>query len=225
MGMFSAVLLNRKKEGNPMANIKFYGRHGFPEFGISDAETCGTSCFMMTLDYFGIEFPKKSKEPVYYRKYKVEKEKGTLGSAIAFALSEKGLYSKIVHSSDNYLDNKDGYYSEELYNHFLSQHMKYIKKGGFFSETGAEIDCETLKKELSEEKILILRTFIDGNADGIHKKVMHWILIYGYENGLFLSCDPGFGKTKFSEKEVSEYMKTPFGTIYIAAGKKEAVLR
>ena len=203
-----------------MKKISFYGQHGFPDYRISEAETCGTSCFMMALDYYGIEFPKKSREPVYYRKYKVEKEKGTLGSAIAFALSEKGLSAKIVHSSENYLDNKNGYYSEELYQKFLAQHKKYIAKGGFVSETGAEINVETIKNELNEEKIVILQTFIEGNADGIHDKVMHWILVYDFEDNEFFVCDPGFGKTKLSEKELSGFMETPFGKIYISVGKK-----
>ncbi len=203
-----------------MRKMNFYGQHGFPDYGISETETCGTSCFMMALDYFGIEFPKKSKEPVYYRKYKVQKQKGTLGSAIAFALSEKGLSAKIVHSSEKYLDNENDYYSEELYNTFLEQHKKYIAKGGFISETGAKINCETIKNELSEEKLVILQTFIEGNADGIHDKVMHWILIYEFENGNFSVCDPGFGKTTLSEEELEEFMKTPFGRIYIAVGEK-----
>lgn len=203
-----------------MKKMKFYGQHGFEDIGITKFETCGISCMMMALDYFGIEFPKKSKEPIYYRRYKVQKQKGTLGSAIAFALAERGLDVKIVHSSENYLDNKDGYYSEELYNIFLEQHKKYIKKGGFLSETGAKINCDAIKNELSEEKLVILQTFIEGDADGIHDRVMHWILIYGFENEIFKVCDPGCGKITLSEKEVLEYMETPFGRTYISVGEK-----
>lgn len=217
--MFVSYYLIIKKVKD-MREMRFYGQHGFPDYRISEAETCGTSCFMMALDYFGIEFPKKFKEAVYYRKYKVSGEKGTLGSAIAFALSERNLFVKIVHSSENYLDNENGYYTEELYQKFLSEHKKYVKKGGFLSETGVKITCETIKEELFEEKLVIIQTFIEGNADGIHDKVMHWILIYGFENGNFLVCDPGYGKTKLSENELEEFMKTPFGRIYIAVGEK-----
>lgn len=205
-----------------MKKMQFYGQHEFPEIGISKAETCGTSCLMMALDYFGKEFPKKSKEPVYYRKYKIRYNhmKGTLGSAIAFALSEKGLDVKIVHSSVNYLDNEDDYYDKECYAALLAEHKKYIAEGGFKSETGVDIDCETIKKELENGRIVITQTFIEGNADGIHEKVMHWILIYGFDKGIFSVCDPGCGKIKLSEREAENYIKTPFGKTYISVGEK-----
>ena len=59
--------------------------------------------------------------------------------------------------------------------------------------------CENTKNELLEEKLVIIQCFVDGN---------------------FLVCDPGFGKTKLSEDELSDFMGTPFGKTYISVSKK-----
>lgn len=202
-----------------MKKIKFFGQHAFEEFGVTDKETCGISCALMVLDYFDKGHPSKVKEIDLYRKYKIKGNKGTLGGAVARILAEKGLSVRLVHSSENLFDN-DGYYSEEMFGDFLDQHKKHIKAGGFVSEKGTEITAETVKRELSEGNLVVLQCFIDGDADGMHDKVMHWILVYDFGGENFYICDPLSGKIEITKEEMEEYIKTPFGKIYIAAKRK-----
>ena len=202
-----------------MKEIRFFGQHAFEEFGVTNAETCGISCALMVLDYFDKGHPSKGKEIDLYRRYKIKGNKGTLGGAVARILAEKGLSVKLVHSSENLFDN-DGYYLEEMFVDFLNQHQKHIKAGRFETEKGAEITAETIKNELFDGSLVILQCFIEGNADGMHDKVMHWILVYDFDDENFYVCDPLSGKIKITKEEMEEYTKTPFGKIYIAAKRK-----
>lgn len=209
-----------------MRKMNFFGQHGFENERISPAETCGISCVLMTIDYFGMDFPTKSKEKSLYLKYKSKAaEKGTLGSAIAFILAEKKLGVKLVHSSEKLLENRGEYYPEEKYEAILAEHKKDIEKakGAFSLEINPDITPKTLADELGNGRLVVLQTFIEGNADGIHDKVMHWILLYDFENGKFKACDPLSGKTVFSEDELAGYMETPFGKTYIAVREKTSL--
>ena len=67
---------------------------------------------------------------------------------------------------------------------------------------------------------MVLQCFIDGDADGMHDKVMHWILVYDFGGENFYICDPLSGKIEITKEEMEEYIKTPFGKIYIAAKRK-----
>lgn len=208
-----------------MEVVKFFGQHAFEEYGITNCETCGISCVLMVLDYFDKGHPSKGKERDLYNRYRIKRNKGVLGGAVARILSEKGLLVKLVHSSENLFDNKDGYYSEEMFDDFLNQHKKHIEAGKFEVQKGAEITTETIKEELLEGNLVVLQCFIDGNADGIHDKVMHWILVYDFNEENFYVCDPLSGKDKIIKEDMEEYMKTPFGKIYIAAKRnKKTVL-
>ncbi|MBR5309688.1 MAG: peptidase C39 family protein [Oscillospiraceae bacterium] len=203
-----------------MSEIKFFGQHAFEEYGITGTETCGISCALMVLDYFDKMHPSKGKELELYRKYKIKGNRGTLGGAVGRILHEKGIDVKIVHSSEKLLDNLGGYYSEEMYEDFLSQHKKHIEAGGFISKKGCDITLKTIEEELYSGNLVILQCFINGNADGIHDKVMHWVLLYKFDDEKFFICDPMFGKTTITKAEAEDYMKTPFGKIYISAKKR-----
>ncbi len=210
-----------------MRKISFFGQHAFEEFGITNTETCGISCGLMVLDYFEKERPSKRRERELYMKYKIKgkENKGTLGGAVARILAEKGLLVKLVYSSENLLDNFDPdrlekYYPEEFFNQLLEQHKRHIEIGRFGTQKDTDITSETIEKELFDGNLVILQCFIDGNADGIHEKVMHWILIYGIKEEEFLICDPLFGKTTITKEETENYMKTPFGKVYITAKEK-----
>ncbi|MBQ7874083.1 MAG: hypothetical protein IJ306_02815 [Oscillospiraceae bacterium] len=206
-----------------MREMKFYGQHGFEDIGITPFETCGISCLLMAKDYFGVDFPTTGKEKSLYLKYHSKAaKKGMLGSAIAYVLSEKKLGAKLVHSSEKLLENRENYYPQEQFEEILAEHKKYIKmaNGAFSAEIDPDITGETLAAELKKDRLLIVQTFIEGNADGIHDKVMHWILLYGFENGIFKACDPLSGKTTFTQEELAGYMETPFGKTYISVWEK-----
>ena len=200
--------------------VKFFGQHAFEEYGITNCETCGISCALMVLDYFDKGRPSKGKERDLYSRYRIKGNKGVLGGAVARILAEKGLLVRLIHSSEDFFDNKDGYYSEEMFKDFLNQHKKHIEAGKFEVQKGTVITTETLEKELSEGNLVVLQCFIDGNADGIHDKVMHWILVYNFDGEKFYICDPLSGKNKIKKEDLEEYMKTPFGKIYITAKRK-----
>lgn len=206
-----------------MRKMTFFGQHGFEDIGITPFETCGISCLLMAFNYFGVDFPTKSKEKSLYLKYRSKAaKKGVLGSAIAYLLSKEKLGVKLIHSSGKLLENREYYYPQEQYEEILAEHKKYIKmaNGAFSVEIDTDITCKTLAAEIENGRLLIMQTFIEGNADGIHDRVMHWILLYDFENGVFKACDPLFGKTTFTEKELAGYMETPFGKTYISVWEK-----
>lgn len=204
-----------------MKKIKVYRQHRLEQYGIDKLVTCGICCLMMVLDYFGIEYPTVKKEATYYEKYGAEATEGTLGAAIAFALCIRGLKVKLVHSSEQMLENQNGYFSDEIHQALLKEHLGYIEsaKGRFDLETGVPITVDTLRDELARQRLVIAQIFIEGD-DGAHEKVMHWILLYGYENGCFLVCDPLEGKTMLSDEELEEGLETPFGRSYISVEGK-----
>lgn len=199
--------------------------HGYKQHTL---ETCGINCLMTALDHFGKEHyignsEIMRKERMYYQMYGADATEGTLGAAIAYVLSGRGLEVLLVHESEDMLENRGGYFSPEIHQALLKEHEGWIERaaGAFSVRTGEPITCDILREELAREKLLIVQCLIDGN-NGIHDRVMHWIVLYGFENGKFLAGDPlpQGGKIRLTEDELQEYMKTPFGGTYIAVGRK-----
>ncbi len=203
-------------------------------------ETCGICCLLMALDAFGLESAGKGMQAKYYRDYGAKSTPGTLGSRIAYVLFSKGLAKglcvKIVHASENLLENHGDYFEDEKYRRILAEHkmwlevaenVKAIKKlpdESFECLSGHFFDCDELKSELEKGRLVITQVFIPGE-DGEHEKVMHWILLYGFENGMFRAIDPMpkpvGGKIKLSVEELEGYMNTPFERTYISVWEKE----
>lgn len=80
--------------------------------------------------------------------------------------------------------------------------------------------CYNIKKNLrnllSQGHLIVLECFVDGNVDGVHEKVLHWVVVYGYENGEFMVVNPSAGKKRYCDREMEEYMDTPIGKMAIA---------
>ena len=193
--------------------LRFYKQHSM--------ETCGPACMLMLLDLYGkIEYPTQKQELKLYSLYRSKAFKGVNGAAIANCLSKNGLDVHLVHSSPRMMDNRDGYFPEELFAALLAEYRSECEKGaGRVSVSGAEISCNTLRQELDAGRQIILETIIPGDADGIHDHVLHWVVVYEYEGDLFHVCDPLSSKIKLTAQELEHYMDTPIGKIYISVGE------
>jgi len=199
-----------------MKKIRYYSQHTL--------ETCGISCALMALDYFKIDFPTVAKEMSMYRKYKAEAEPGTLCSAIAYELSRHNLSVSLVHSGEELIENHEGYYPEHIHRALLDEYTRYIERadGKIDVRLNARIDCDALRDELAQDRLVILQCLVEGNADGLHDHVLHGVLLYDYEDGLFRVCDPipSVGRHALTEAQLEQAMQTPVGRVYISVGKK-----
>ena len=197
--------------------LRFYKQHSMG--------TCGPACMLMLLDLYGkIEYPTPKQEMKLYSLYRSKAFKGVNGAAIANCLSKNGLNVHLANSSAEMIDNRGGYFADELYAALLEEYRAEIARcdGKIDISAGVGITCDTLRQELEAGKQIILETIIPGDADGIHNHVLHWVVVYGYEDDLFSVCDPLSSKIKLTTKELEGYMDTPIGKIYIAVGQDMA---
>lgn len=198
--------------------IRFFNQNIFEEGNVKNYETCGIACILMILDLYRREDPTKSLARQMYGSYKSDAYgRGILGSTIAYVLSKRGLTVSLMHSSAEILDNKGQYFEKKLFDSLLEEWKWYIEKCQNSAKilTGVTITCDTIKEQILCGKQVIVLSLVDGNADGMHEKVLHWIVVYGYQENKFLVCDPGKCKRSFSEEELWEYMDTPLGQICI----------
>ena len=194
--------------------VRFFRQH--------TGETCGISCMLMALNAFGVEYPTVQKEQKYYQMYGARATRGTLGAAIAYVLSRKGLDVRLVHQSEKLVENRGDYFPDEEYQGILREHISFIDRaeGAFSVESGVPVTLERLRQELEEERLVILQILVDGSVDGRHEKSMHWVLLYGCDEEGFQVCDPAFGKCSFTNEELVSCMDTPFVSSFISVGKK-----
>lgn len=200
-------------------------------------ETCGISCILMALTAFNkIRKPKPvrsgemSLEALFYERYGCKVAKGTLGSAIAYALAMRRLDVSLWHESEALLENKDNYYPDDLHQAILAEHEEYIARGqGAFSvQKGIRIDADALSAELKRDRLLIVQCLIEGNADSMHDHVLHWIIVFDDVDGKFRVYDPLHIRTSQNEpnyieiehKAMNMYMKTPVGASVISVGER-----
>lgn len=195
--------------------IRFYKQHTM--------ETCGSACMLMILDlYRKVEYPTQKQEMKLYSLYRTKAFKGVNGAAIANCLSRNNLEISLIHSSPQMMDNRGGYFSEELYEALFDEYRAEAEKcvDRIQLTTGTVITCATLKQALDAGRQIILQCIVPGNADGIHDHVLHWIVVYGYEENVFLVCDPLSSKIRLTEEALDNYMDTPIGRICIVIGEK-----
>ena len=70
----------------------------------------------------------------------------------------------------------------------------------------------------------------DGEADGMHDRVLHWILVFDFRDGEFLAYDPLYVPTsakapnyiRIGHDEMEALIKTPLGASVISVGEREA---
>ena len=191
--------------------VRFFRQHSL--------ETCGISCILMVLDYYGrVKYPTVKQEEKLCGIYRCRAFKGTLASAIADCLSQNSLETELFHSSVRYLDNQNGYYPESLYQAILDEYMGTVNriKDRVSVETGCMITPDWYRRQLDQGKLLIVQCIVPGDADGMHDETLHWILLYGFEGREFYACDPLSSKIGLDESELERYTKTPVGSTVIA---------
>lgn len=194
--------------------IRFYKQHTM--------ETCGPACMLMILDlYRKVEYPTPKQERKLYSLYRSTEFKGVNGAAIANCLSKNNLEVTLMQSFHKKMDNRDGYFSKELFEGLQGEYQTALNKcrNRICLVTDMNISCDSMKQELDRGKQIILQCIVPGNADGIHDHTLHWVVVYGYEEVEFLVCDPLSSKIRISEKALERYMDTPIGRICIVTGE------
>lgn len=181
---------------------------------------------LMLLDYYRkVEYPTPKMEQKLYSLYRSRAYCGTTGGAVANCLSRNGLDVQLLHSSENLMDNRDGYFEEDLFRALLREYREQVEacRDQIYLETGTQIDCERLKQFLTSGKQVMLQCIIPGDADGIHQEILHWILLFDYDGTHFVGCDPlAFHPTermRLTDAEVEHYMDTPIGRICVVVGE------
>ena len=222
-----------------MISIKSYKQHSL--------ETCGAACALIALHAFGKGYATVRREQELYAAFRARarigdyRAAGMYGSAVATILARSGLDVRLVHASPDMLVNLDvnhpaapdrpligqPYYLPEIHKAMLDEHKSWIDREDrrFDVAVGADVTCESLRDELTADRLLIVQTIIPGDCDGMHNRVLHWIVVYGYEAGLFHAFDPlpNGGRFTLTDDELAALTDTPIGASYIAVGAKPAV--
>lgn len=196
--------------------IRFFRQHTM--------ETCGISCILMLLDYYRkVQYPTAKQEGKLYAKYRTRAFKGVTGAAAADCLGKNDLQVRLIHSSREYMDNRDDYFDRELYYGILAEYKQVVSACGenVAVQTGVDFDCDDLRTYLREGNQIMVQCIVPGDADGIHDHVLHWVLVYGTDGKDFLVCDPLSSKIRLSEAALNHYMDTPTGKICVVAGAKK----
>lgn len=207
-------------------------------------ETCGISCILMALTAFRrIRKPEpsvmdeKSIEASFYEMYGGEKPgegtkeiKGTLGGAIAYALGVRKLSVELWHESEALMENRDGYYPPQMHEKMLAAHKAWIDKseGKTIVRAGMKIDAETMIDALKKERLLIVQCLIEGDADGMHDHVLHWILVFDFAGGNFRAYDPLYERPskkapnyiEITPEKMKAYLDSPLGATVVSVGER-----
>lgn len=195
--------------------LRFFRQH--------TCETCGISCILMLLDHYRkVHYPTKKMEQKLYGIYRSRAFGGLPGSFAADCLARNGLQVELLHSSEAFLENRDGYFEEELFEKILAEYRRRAEAcaGQVEIRTGMELDCQVLKALLAEEKLVMVQCIVPGDADGIHTEVLHWVLVYGWQEGSFRLFDPNFGKAAIPEADMARYLDTPVGKIFLTVRER-----
>lgn len=186
-------------------------------------ETCGIACLLMALDAFGIDYPTVAKEHQLYARFGTKAAPGTEGAAIACALTKHGLAVTLVASGDDLMEAGSCYYTPEMHAALLDEQYAWLERsrGAVRVETNAVINAAYLRAQLARDRLIIAQVIIPGDADGLHDRVLHGVLLYGAEGEDFLLCDPLKGKRRLSAAELIDLMDTPVGRMALVIGRKE----
>lgn len=196
--------------------LRFYKQHSM--------ETCGPACMLMLLDYYcriSYPTPKMELEKIY-PKYRVNGYKGVTGAAVANCLSfpKNGLKVHLVQSFCDRMDNRDGYFPEEIYENIMGSHKKHIDecRDRIRLSVGKDFDLDFLRQELEDGKKIVLECFIPEEPNA-PPSVLHWVILEDYDaqTRRFRVRDPNpqVKLLHLTEEEVRSCMDTPIGKICI----------
>ena len=169
---------------------------------------CAIACMLMTLEYYQI-IPKANYfyEREYERRYHSRYMDGTPFSAIAYHLSKNHLNVQLIHSEKEYFTNQAHFLPEPVFQNTMQEYQSYlngvIEMGGKV-KTGVDLTVSFLKEQLQNGYLII--------SAGMVGKVLHAILICGYDFDKFIICDPLYRKRQIkSQEELETFMSTPIG--------------
>ena len=207
----------------------------------SDHTKCGPACMVMLLDFYqridrsapGLQKRLQGLEKQLYdvhhsRTYRIvtadgkEQTGGVTAAAMARCLgSEKyRLYPTVLHSSPQLLENRDEYLEPELFERFRAEYIAKLQDCSHrvTVRTGEVLNCDALRAQLDAGRKVAVEIVVDGDADGVHDKVLHWVLVGGYEGDIFWVYDPNPNSRKrpVCAQEMEQYMDTPLGKIWVA---------
>jgi len=186
--------------------LRFFRQHSL--------ETCGISCILMILDYYHrVQYPTVKQERKLYGIYRSQAFCGVQAASAAECLSKNRLNVVLYHGSPALIENRNGYYPEALYQSILQEYYRTLDRirDRVTISIGDLLSPAWVVGQLEQEKLLMLQCIVPGDADGLHDHVLHWVLCYGYREGLFQVCDPMSRKIALTEAELEHYMDTPVG--------------
>lgn len=184
--------------------------------------TCTIACMLMILQYYK-KIPKANKlyEHEYFRKYHSMYLEGTPFSAIAYHLAKNDLDTEIIHSSPNLFDNSSKTLSENVFKLSVDEYMRYLKAAeakGARIKNGHKINTTMIRKCLEKDKMIIIAGQIN--------KILHAILVCGYDKENFIVCDPlNKFKSIMTPQEVDKFMSTSLGKWCIVVGQTTKELK
>lgn len=195
---------------NDLRKIRFYKQ--------SEGYTCGPACVLMILDHYRkILRSTHGKEMEIYKDYKSDAFMGMPGVSVARCLADRGFQITLHHAQESYMLNREDYFEPVLFENMRAEYIQRLEESdGFFKvTTDSPISSSFLRDIITREHQVILETIVPGDADGIHTHTLHWIVVYGYENGKFHCIDPAYGKLWLTEEEIDGYLETPIGKICV----------
>lgn len=180
--------------------------------------TCAIACMLMVLDYYKM-IPKVDRryEKKYYNVYHSFYLDGTPFSALAWHFAKNDLETEIFHSELNIFSNSNNALPQDIFDKSMQEYKRFLQGAenkGAKVINGADINCETLKERLEEDKLVILA--------GQMGEYLHAILLCGYEDNNFIVCDPLVKQKQLKTyEEITAFMNTSIGKWYIAVKQKK----
>lgn len=201
---------------NDLRKIRFYKQ--------SEGYTCGPACVLMILDHYR-KVPRSTarKENDIYKDYKSEAFMGMPGVSVAQCLADWGFQITLHHAqkefmlNDRFRECSEPYFEPVLFENMRAEYIQRLEEsdGLFEVRTDSPISSGWLRDLIAKEHQAILETIVPGNADGIHTHTLHWIVVYGYEDGKFHCINPSCGKLWVPEEEIDGFLDTPIGKICV----------
>ena len=93
---------------------------------------------------------------------------------------------------------------------------------------GMKIDAQTMIDALKKERLLIVQCLIEGDADGMHDHVLHWILVFDFAGGNFRAYDPLYERPskkapnyiEITPEKMKAYLDSPLGATVVSVGER-----
>lgn len=183
------------------------------------ADTCGASCLMMAMHYFGESDLTQVKENHFHVRSKSTYLEGNHFSALAKEAARAGLETILVHSETAMFKN-EGLFNDDFFKILMKEYGDYLlgaQKYGTKILNGENIDYQSIKKYLEDNYLVLIAGHLG--------KVLHTVLAVGYNEEGLIVCDPlEKGKEVVSKDNLEEFVETPIGKWILSIRKDHANL-